>query len=79
MGTTPIFQYTDAWLKVFDLSTVDIPEVPVYVIEIYPIPAIDWVTISAPDSVVKRLQIYSLDGKLFYSNTPPQAEFQMDV
>ncbi|MCB0798797.1 MAG: T9SS type A sorting domain-containing protein, partial [Chitinophagales bacterium] len=75
------FNTSDAWLVAFDLSTVDIPEVPVSdLIEIYPIPATDWVTISAPDSAVKRLQIYSLDGKLFYSNnSTTQAEFQMDV
>ena len=72
---------SDAWLVAFDLSTVVIPEVPVsYSIEIYPIPATVWVTISAPDSAVERLQIFGLDGKLFYSNgSLTQTTMQIDV
>lgn len=75
------FNASDAWLLAFDLSTVVIQEVPGSdLIEIYPIPAIDWVTISAPDSAVERLQIYGLDGKLFYSNASiTHSEFQIDI
>ncbi len=75
------FDASDAWLVAFDLSTVVIPEVPASDrIEIYPIPATDWVTISLPDSAIEQLQVFGIDGRLFYSNTTAtQTTIQLDV
>jgi hypothetical protein len=71
---------SDAWLVAFDLSTT-IQEVPASdLIEIYPIPATDWITIKVPDTSFDRLQVLGLDGKLFYNNTSNiEPTYQIDV
>jgi hypothetical protein len=76
-----VFGKSDAWLVAFDLSTVVIPEVPASdLIQIFPVPATDWLTISIPDTAFERLQVFGLDGRLFYSNRSfTQTNIQLDV
>jgi len=70
-----------AWLVALDLTTVGIEnEAHQNSIKLFPNPVTDWLTISVPDSAIEQLQVFGIDGRLFYSNTTAtQTTIQLDV